>query len=150
VTTPDTEAKVQELWDRDRIARLPRTYAKGVDTRNWDLVRACFAKDAFIEGSRATASLNEYLADLIPGVEYFPTTMHFMGNQYVDVDGDTGEVETYAVAFHWKAEQAGAQDEANLVVGVRYHDSVVRDGEGWLIARRHVDPDWRVGPYPAT
>ena len=48
--TTDTEAKVQELWDRDRIARLPRTYAKGVDTRNWDLVRACFAKDAFIEG----------------------------------------------------------------------------------------------------
>jgi len=150
VTSPDTEAKVQELWDRDRIARLPRTYAKGVDTRNWDLVRSCFVPDAFIEGSRATASLDEYLADLIPGVEYFPTTMHFMGNQYVDVDGDEGEVETYAVAFHWKAPQAGAADTANLVVGVRYHDSVVRNGEGWLIARRHVDPDWRVGPYPAT
>ena len=43
VTTPDTDAKVQELWDRDRIARLPRTYARGVDRRDWDLVRSCFA-----------------------------------------------------------------------------------------------------------
>ena len=74
--------------------------------------------------------------------------MHFMGNQYVDVDGDHGEVETYVVAFTGRPTQAGSQDTANLVVGVRYHDTVVRNGEGWLIARRHVDPDWRVGPYP--
>jgi hypothetical protein len=141
---------VRELWDRDRIARVPLTYARGVDRRDWALVRSCFTSDAFIDGSRKTASVDEYLADLIPGVEYFPTTMHFMGNQLVEVDGDTGSIETYAVAFHWMAEQAGAQDPANLVVGVRYHDHVVRTGEGWLIDRRHVDPDWRVGPYPPT
>ena len=76
--------------------------------------------------------------------------MHFMGNQLVEVDGDEGMVETYAVAFHWAGERAGADDPANLVVGVRYQDSVVRSDRGWLIARRHVDPDWRVGAYPGT
>ena len=139
---------VQELWDRDRIAAVPLAYARGIDRRDWDLVRSCFMPDAFIEGSRATASLDEYLAQLRPGVETYPTTMHFMGNQLVEVDGDEGRVETYAVAFHWAAEQAGADDPANLVVGVRYHDTLVRTPDGWRIARRHVDPDWRSGRYP--
>jgi 3-phenylpropionate/cinnamic acid dioxygenase small subunit len=141
---------VQELWDRDRIKALPVTYARGVDRRDWDLVRSCFTDDCFVEGSRAAAPIEEYLADLRPGVEHFPTTMHFVGNQLVDVAGDEGQVETYAVAFHWAAARAGADDPANLVVGVRYHDSVVRTGGGWLIARRHVDPDRRSGPYPGS
>jgi hypothetical protein len=144
----DAEALVRELWDRDRIARLPRTYSRGVDRRDWKLVRSCFTDDAHVEGSRATASIDDYIDHLRVGVEHFPATMHFMGNQLVDVDGDRGSVETYAVAFHWKGTPAGAQDPANLVVGVRYHDQVIRQGDGWLIARRHVDPDWRVGPYP--
>jgi 3-phenylpropionate/cinnamic acid dioxygenase small subunit len=146
----DVTQMVQELWDRDRIKALPVTYARGVDRRDWDLVRSCFTDDCFVEGSRAAAPIEEYLADLRPGVEQFPTTMHFMGNQLVDVAADEGQVETYAVAFHWAAAQAGADDPANLVVGVRYHDSVVRTGAGWLIARRHVDPDWRSGPYPGS
>jgi hypothetical protein len=103
-----------------------------------------------VEGSRSTASIADYLVDLRPGVEYFPTTMHFMGNQLVEVDGDSGEVETYAVAFHWKAARAGADDPENLVVGVRYHDRLIRHGDSWKIAFRHVDPDWRVGEYPQT
>ena len=138
----------RQLWDRDRIARLPRLYARGIDRRDWDLVRSCFTKDAQIEGSRATASATEYLSQLRAGVEYYPTTMHFMGNQLVEVDGDRGHVETYAVAYHWKAEVAGDDHPENIVVGVRYQDSVVRDGDGWLIAHRHVDPDWKQGNYP--
>ena len=142
------EQMVRELWDRDRIARVPRTYSRGIDRRDWDFVRSCFADDALIEGSRATAPVDDYIAQLRPGVEYFPVTMHFMGNQVIDLDGDTGEVDTYAVAYHWKSEQAGGEHPENLVVGVRYHDTVVRNGDGWLISRRHVDPDWRTGPYP--
>jgi hypothetical protein len=144
----DSDALLRQLWDRDRIARLPRLYARGIDRRDWDLVRSCFTEDALIEGSRATASAADYIAQLQPGVEYYPTTMHFMGNQLVEVDGDTGEVETYAVAYHWKSDVAGEDHPENIIVGVRYHDSVIRSGDGWLIARRHVDPDWRQGEYP--
>ena len=108
-----------------------------------------FAEDCYVDGSRASAPIDEYLAGLIPGVEYFPVTMHYMGNQVVDVDGDTGFVESYCVAYHWKSDQAGGEHPENLVVGVRYHDSMVRAGDRWVISRRRVDPDWRTGPYPA-
>ena len=104
--------------------------------------------DATVEGSRSAGEIGAYIDELRQGVEWFPTTMHFMGNQIVSVDGDEGHVETYAVAYHWKAEQAGGPDDANLVVGVRYHDRVVRTPQGWRIAIRRVSPDWRQGPYP--
>jgi hypothetical protein len=138
----------RQLWDRDRIARRPKVYARGIDRRDWDLVRSCFTPDAQIEGSRATATAADYITQLRPGVEYYPTTMHFMGNQLVELDGDTGQVETYAVAYHWKADVAGEDHPENLIVGVRYHDTLVRSADDWLISFRHVDPDWRVGTYP--
>jgi len=135
-------ATVQELWDRDRIARLPLTYARGVDRRDWKLVRSCFDDRAVIEGSRMTGPVDTYLADLEPAVARYVATMHFMGNQLVDVEGDTGRCETYAVAYHWSVLPAGTPDEHNLVMAVRYLDSMVRIGKTWLISHRHVEADW--------
>jgi hypothetical protein len=146
--TISLETMVREARDRHQIAQLIVTYAQGVDRRDWDLVRSCFADDAEVEGSRTTAAIDPYLAELRPGVEYFPTTMHFMGNQLVDVDGDAGHIQTYAVGYHWKDEEAGKDDPENLIVGVRYLDTVVRRGDGWIITKRKVEPDWRTGPYP--
>ena len=135
---PDLETIARELKDRDEIARLIRSYADGVDRRDWALVRSCFSDDAEAQGSRSTGPIEPYLAALRPGVEFFPTTMHFMGNQLVELDGDTAEVETYAVAYHWKGEVAGTDHPENLVVGVRYLDTVERREEGWRITRRRV------------
>jgi hypothetical protein len=88
--------------------------------------------------------VDAYLAELRPAVEQFAVTMHLMANQTIDVDGVRGHVETYAVAFHWAAEPAGTADPANLIMGVRYHDDVVRRGDRWVIVRRDVSGDWRV------
>ena len=147
---PDVETMVRELRDRDEIARLIQSYAHGVDRRDWSLVRSCFSDDAEAQGSRSTGLIEPYLAELQPGVEFYPTTMHFMGNQLIELDGDTARVETYAVAYHWKDEVAGTEHPENLVVGVRYLDTLQRRNEGWRITRRQVAPDWRTGPYPQT
>ncbi|MFI5040914.1 MAG: nuclear transport factor 2 family protein [Acidimicrobiales bacterium] len=135
---------VQELWDRDRIGRLARAYARGVDRRDWALVRSCFADEAVVEGTRSNGPIDAYLAELRPGVERFASTMHVMANQLIDLDGDRGAMETYAVAFHWVATPAGTAHADNLVVGVRYHDEVVRRGDGWVITHRRVSGDWQV------
>ena len=141
---PGLDDRVQELWDRDRIARLPLRYARGVDRRDWALVRSCFADDATVAGTRSSGPVDAYLDELRPGVERFASTMHVMANQLVEVRGDRGEIETYAVAFHWAVEPAGASHPDNLVVGVRYHDAVRRAGDGWVIERRRVSGDWQV------
>jgi hypothetical protein len=156
MATPDLERMVLELWARDQIARVPRRYSRGVDRRDWTMVRSCFTDDAAAEGSRSSGPIDAYLADLRAGVEAFGTTMHFLGNQLVDVEGDAdhGSVETYGVAYHWKREQpAGAPDPGDLVVGVRYFDDLVRRDGVWRIAHRRVESSWLVtgpigGPPP--
>ncbi|MER5181563.1 nuclear transport factor 2 family protein [Streptomyces sp. NPDC002896] len=138
------------LWAERCVRRLPMLYARGVDRRDWQLVRSCFADGAFVAGTRDALPVDEYLARLRPGVECFPVTMHFMGNQLADVDEGcrSGQVETYAVAYHFQGDTAGADHPDNLVVGVRYHDEVVCTEQGWRIIRRSVSGDWRNGPYP--
>ena len=142
------EDEIRHVADRQAVTDVPLTYARGIDRRDWALVRSCFTADCQIEGSRLTASVDDYLTDLRKGVTYFPSTMHFMGNQLATVDGDAAMVETYAVAYHWMGDPPGTPHDENLVVGVRYHDQLVRTPQGWKIAVRRVSPDWRQGPYP--
>jgi hypothetical protein len=135
---------VRELWDRAQVTDVPLRYARGVDRRDWALVRSCFSDDAFVDGTRATGPVDAYQSELRPGVERWAGTMHVMANQLVTVDGDRASLETYAVAFHWAVPPAGTPHPDNLVVGVRYHDELVRVEERWVITRRVVSGDWQV------
>lgn len=141
---PGVEDMVRELWARAQVAELPMRYARGVDRRDWDLVRACFSADAFVDGTRSTGPVDEYLAELRPGVERWAGTMHVMANQLVSIQGDRGSMETYAVAFHWAVAPPGTPSADNLIMGVRYHDEVACIDEQWVITRRVVSGDWSV------
>ena len=140
-----TEAEVRWLKDRELIRELPQLYALGLDTRDFAKVRSVFADDCTVVGTVHTAPIAEYLALLEPGVRQYPATLHFMGNQYVRVDGDAGHVETYAVAYHMEDEGCPHDD---LVMAVRYQDDVERRDGDWKIVRRNVVKQWHRGPLP--
>ena len=135
---------MRELWDRAHVTDVPLLYARGVDRRDWGLVRSCFSDDAFVDGTRSTGPVDAYLAELRPGVERWAATMHVMANQLASVEGDRASLETYAVAFHWAEAPAGTPHPDNLIVGVRYHDELARQGDRWVITRRVVSGDWQV------
>lgn len=145
MTDSDLATTVRWLKDRELIRELPQRYAYGVDADDWELVASVFHEDARIAGTLQSAPKQEYLSALEPGVKQYPATLHFMGNQYVDVDGDSGRVETYAVAYHMEADDSPYDD---LVMGVRYQDEVVRVDDGWQILRRSVVKQWHRGPLP--
>ena len=127
------------MTTREDVGDVILRYARGVDRRDWELVRSCFADDAVVEGSRFSGPVDEYLATLRPGVESFPTTMHFMGNQLVEIDGNRASTETYAIAHHF-ADAEGREER--IVMGVRYLDDLeCRDG-WWVIVRRRAVSDW--------
>jgi hypothetical protein len=138
------------LWAERCLLRVPVLYTRGIDRRDWELVRSCFADDAYIHGTRTIAALDKYLPETRAGVEYYPVTMHFVGNQIADVgeDARSGHVETYAVAYHWCGADPGADHEANLIVGVRYQDDIVEKNGEWRIVRRSVSADWHRGDFP--
>jgi hypothetical protein len=148
LTDPAALARtVRWLRDRALIEALPQRYAHGLDTRDFPRARAVFRADCTVQGSLVEAPIDPYWESLVPGVQAYQATMHFMGNQYDDLapGADTGSVETYAVAYHMEEPGNG---RADLVMGVRYCDDVARDGDGWLIVRRRAIPVWVRGPLP--
>ena len=139
------EDDVRWLCDRELIRDLPQLYAHGIDTRDWKKVRSVFDDTCHVDGMMGSLPIDAYLEKLRPGVEAYPATLHFMGNQYVRIEGDTGHVETYAVAYHMEGDDSPHPD---LVMGVRYLDDTVRRGNTWLIARRSTIRQWHRGPFP--
>ena len=141
----DLEANVRWLRDREQLAMLYQRYAYGVDTKDFDTVRSVFHPDCVVSGTLEEGELEPYLEGIEAGLEQWPATMHFMGNQYVQIDGDRGHVETWVVAYHMEADDSPLD---HLVLGLRYQDDVVRVGGGWKIIRRNTVKQWHTGPFP--
>jgi len=130
---------VAQLLDERAVRAVMLRYARGVDNRDWEQVRGCFAADAFIAGTGHAGVRDEYLEGLFAGVARFGVTMHTIGNQDVEVDGDVARTETDLIARHFR--DAEGRDE-ELVLGVRYHDQLRRAGSEWVITRRDVRRLW--------
>lgn len=133
------EAAVQELVDRAAVCDLLLHYAHAVDRRDLEAVAACFTPGALYKGSLGEGTIEIALAALRDRIVQYASTMHFIGNQLVQIDGDRGSAETYAIAYH---RLTGEDGPRNLTVGVRYLDDVVRTPQGWRISRREVRLEW--------
>jgi 3-phenylpropionate/cinnamic acid dioxygenase small subunit len=135
-----TAEAVREITDRAAIQDVMLRYARGVDRRDLDLVAACFLPDASYEGALASGTIAEALIRLRDRMARYDSTMHFIGNQLIEINGDTASSETYAVAYHRLIDQGNAK---LFTVGVRYLDELVRDGNSWRIRRRVVKMEWQ-------
>jgi hypothetical protein len=122
-------------------------YALGVDLRDYDRIRNCFASSF-----RAVYGAHEFtdgdaLIDFISGVEHFASTTHFLGSTLIDVDGDVAWMVNHALITHRPNE---ADPSADWVAASRYVDRLVREDGRWRIAERGPSAvRGRVGPAPA-
>ena len=98
-----------------------------------------------VQGTLEGGSVDDYLDGIREGLAQWESTMHFMGNQYVEIDGDTGFVETWVVGYHMEAADSPLD---HLVLGLRYQDDVVRVGDDWKIRHRRTVKQWHTGPFP--
>jgi hypothetical protein len=138
MTTGDA---LQLLVDRDEIHDVVMRYAAGVDRRDMEMVRGCFAPDLEIEGWGGGFADRESMIRYISGVAIFHTTMHMFGNQYIEVDGDTAHVDTYAMLTHHRDDEHGVCHELNVSRSQYVEDLTRRDGR-WVITRRGGEPRW--------
>jgi hypothetical protein len=141
----DTVATVAWLRDRTLIKDLYARYAYGVDSVDMDLVRSVFLPDCVVVGTMEEGSLDDYLEGLEEGLLMYDATMHFRGNQYVELDGDHAFVETWVVGYHMEAPGSPID---HLKLGLRYKDDVVRVDDDWKITRREAVRQWHTGPFP--
>ncbi len=116
-------------------------YAAGVDRRDFDLVASCFAPDFSGHFAGKDWSSRGDLIDFIKGVSYFHTTMHMMGNQFIEVEGDEASMETYAMLTHHATRANGKPYRLNTS-GNHYVERVERRDGDWVIVERGGEPRW--------
>jgi hypothetical protein len=137
-----TDSAVQLLLDRAEIGDVIMRYAAAVDRRDWELLESCFVPDVKVVGwgPRAFADRRE-LVDFIKGVAHFHTTMHMMGNQFIEVDGDRASLENYAMLTHHAVDADGEPTRLNRS-GRAYMEKLGRRDGRWVITQRGGDPQW--------
>lgn len=141
----DLAATVDWLRDRELIKDIYARYAYAVDSVDGDLLRTVFHPDCVVVGTMEEGSVDDYIDGLLESLPAYEITMHFKGNQYVDLSGDKAFVETWVVAYH--VEPADSPID-KLVLALRYQDDLVRVGDDWQIIRRVATRQWHTGPLP--
>ena len=128
--------------DHLAILEVLARYARGVDTRRWAAVRACFTDDAVVEGTRAQGPVDDYLATMRVTLAPFVVTSHLITNPIVELQGDTASVESTCLALHWRSvdSERGAVDDMSMQVS--FDDNFARGDDGWRIRRRTVTAAW--------
>ncbi len=120
---------MQEVYDKIEIGELFARYARGVDSRDWELWKAVFTADAVLDYSSAgipVGSRDDIAAMFEAAFETIPMAMHYISNIEVNLDGDRAT----ARAMFYNPMQLPGMDEQSYCGGYYTHQ-LVRTPEGW-------------------
>ncbi len=129
---------MSDTADRIALQDVMLRYAAGVDERDLDLYRSCFADDVEVVGF-GDATINgadawrDYVANAL---EAYGATQHMLGPQLATVVGDHAQCRTDVQALHYLKEPEGS----TLTLWATYKTNMQRmDGE-WKIVRHELVP----------
>ncbi len=144
--------QAQRAQDRQDIQDCLFRYVRGVDRKNWDLVRSAYHADAYDDHGNYKGGIDGFIESLIRRHATIEQSMHVVGNIVVEFDGPDGAlVEAYFITHQRLSPDAGDARLAYLrgaaiapdmaveteVVG-RYVDRMTRKDGAWRIAKRTV------------
>ena len=138
------QLSLQTLSDRALISDQLYRYAKGLDTRNWDLVASVLTDPFHLHAEMlhidCTLSPQEYI-EMAPGnfLPGFDATAHLNTNQLITIDGDQAHIETRMYACHYINPQDNTQTD-HLSAPASIHCNMQMTWKGWLT--RQPDGDW--------
>jgi 3-phenylpropionate/cinnamic acid dioxygenase small subunit len=129
-----------EISDRLAVSDLLNRYATAMDSRNWDLLAACFTDDARLDyDTSGVFGRQDFVEHCAEGLARMKATQHRVTNQVITLDGDQAQATSYVVAQHVR------DNDATFTLGGTYHDDLVRTGDEWRIASRQFVTSWKAG-----
>jgi hypothetical protein len=126
--------------DKQQIAEVVLRYCRGVDRLDLESVRACYHDGAIDHHTGFDGDADEYVKWLGEVLPRLTGTMHMVGNQLIDVQGDRARSETYGTAHHWG--EPLTDPTKNFVSGFRYVDDMERRNGEWRITERWAVREW--------
>lgn len=142
---------LEQLSAREEIRDILHRYCKGIDRRDWPLVRSCFADDHIHKHAEYRGPPDEFIGFANQVLEHIPGTHHSLSNIHIALsdDGTSATTEANFVAFHYieagHPEFAPCQTHGKAtdwIVAGRYCDRLERRDGSWIIVRREAFHDW--------
>jgi SnoaL-like domain len=133
--------RLLEAADHEEIRQVVYRYCRGIDRRQFQLVRDCYHPEGTDDHGDYRGGIDGFIEYVTKGLSIWQTTTHFIGNVGIEVLGDKARVESYGVATHRRA-ATGTRPALDFVAGIRYVDDFERRDEKWLIATRVCLIDW--------
>ena len=147
----------EELVIRNSLIDNYNAYAQGLDSKDWSLVRSCFADEVYIDYGELSASsgdaavprrADDWLGYLQSVINSFDITRHAITNHRVTIT--TGEIScrAYLSADHVRFPNAElpvvGPDDVVTVVGEYNNHYAQIDGD-WKICRSELLVNWSAG-----
>jgi ketosteroid isomerase-like protein len=129
--------------DRLAISQVLDEYARGIDSRDWDLVQSVFTDDAFLDYTAfggPKGPRDDVITWLQDALTAFVMSQHHITNRLITIDGDEAVVAAELLAIMGMTGDPGKM--SMMYTGGQYNDRLVRTTEGWKIARRSCDRGW--------
>ncbi len=125
--------------DRTHLIELLHRLQRAIDVRDWDGIRSTFTENG--SGYGATG-INDTLATMQAHLGGVGPTQHLLGNQRVEVDGDTARTRAYVRVHHVGA---GPMEGSFFECLGEYDDRWVRTSAGWRLAERTLEVEISLG-----
>lgn len=152
----DSPSGVADLVAREAIRTNLFRYARGVDRRDWDMVRATYHPDAHDDHGNYKGDVDGLIDWLSRRHALVRNCVHFIGNILIEFTSpEVALVESYANSYQrygpeagesrtiWLGDSAPAGDVVvDVTFGGRYIDVVECRAGDWRVAKRAVTFEW--------
>jgi len=134
--------RVERLLTRAEITDVLYRYCRGIDRRDFTLVRDCYHPGAIEEHGDYRGDVHGFIARAARNLSRCERTMHFVGNILIEIEGPVARSESYALAYHRLPAIDAQRGPRDRVVGLRYLDLFTKRDGVWLISSRRCVCDW--------
>jgi ketosteroid isomerase-like protein len=137
---------LQQLIDKDAIRDLVLAYSRAVDRKDVTLLRDLYTADATdSHGDSFDGGAKEYCDFIEMSLPHMPYSGHHVCNHLISVEGDEGNGEVYALAYHLIPDRANPGAMIEDFMCVRYIDNYRREADGkWRFSKRVVTYDVQI------
>lgn len=146
-----------ELLIRHALIDNFNQYAEGLDSKNWPLVRACFADEILIDYGAISAPTgdpavprcaDDWVVILRSVIDGFDITRHAIGNHRFTIAGDSVSCRAYVCADHVVFANPGMPivgDQDIVTVVGEYTNHYARIDGQWKICKSELAVHWSAG-----
>jgi hypothetical protein len=125
-----------QVADRFGVQDVMLRYAAGVDERDMDLYRSCFADDVEIcgFGAKTYNGVDNWAAYVETALQRYGATQHMLSPVYATIEGDAADCRTDVQALHYLKDEEGA----TLTLWATYLTKMQRINGDWKIVRHEL------------